>query len=237
MTSELINAPTLATYFTNSSGPFTSPGGCEGLAWVSTKYANQSDDWPDIEFHFVSGTPVSDGGSAVRLDHGVTDATWNAYYKPLIGQHTWQLVPMLLRPESIGTIRLASTDPYVAPIIDPKYFSSEQDLKVLIEGTKIALVLGTKTEAFQKLGSKLYNATFPGCEKHEMMTDEYWGCLIQHYSTTIYHPAGTCKMGPPTDPTAVVDPHLRVYGIEGLRVADCSIMPYVISGNTNAPTV
>lgn len=148
----------------------------------------------------------------------------------------WQVIPMLLRPESTGTIRLASSDPYTAPLIDPKYFSKIQDLNVLIEGTKIGLAL-SKMEAFQKLGSKFYAAIFPGCEQFTPWTDEYWGCFIRHFSSTIYHPSGTCKMGPSSDKTAVVDPTLKVYGIKGLRVIDCSIMPKIVSGNTNAPAV
>ena len=233
---ELVNVPDFINWAVNQSGPLTSAGGCEGLAWVKTKYANQSDDWPDIEFHFVSGTPVSDNGMSIRKNHGVNDFTWNTYYKPVIGAYTWQVIPMLLRPLSRGTIRLASADPYAKPLIDPQYFSNVQDLNVIIEGTKIGLALA-KTEAFQKLGTKFYDAPFPGCEGYKLWTDDYWGCFIRHYSSTIYHPAGTCKMGPSSDSAAVVDPQLRVYGIQGLRVVDCSIMPNVVSGNTNAPTV
>jgi len=151
-------------------------------------------------------------------------------------EETWQVIPVLLRPLSRGTIRLASTDPYAAPLIDPQYFSDSQDLDILVEGLKIGLAL-SKTEAFQKLGSKFYYKIFPGCEAITPWTDDYWRCFVRHYSSTIFHPSGTCKMGPSTDKTAVVDPQLKVYGIKGLRVADASIMPYVVSGNTNAPTV
>ncbi|XP_059352394.1 glucose dehydrogenase [FAD, quinone]-like [Daphnia carinata] len=228
--------PAFLKYMVNSSGPLASLGGCEGLAWVNTKYADPSEDFPDIEFHFVSGTPASDSGRSIRFNNGVRDEIWEKYYKPIMDKDMWQVIPMLLRPESTGTIRLASTDPRTAPLIDPKYFSKIQDLKVLVEGTKIGLAL-SKTEAFQKLGSKFYDAIFPGCEAHTPWTDDYWECFIRHYSQTIYHPAGTCKMGPSTDPTAVVDPTLKVHGIKGLRVVDCSIMPNVVSGNTNAPTI
>lgn len=184
----------------------------------------------------MAGTPTSDGGTSIKYNDGVRDDVWDAYYKPLQNKDTWQVIPMLLRPLSTGTIRLASTDPYASPLIDPKYFSNVQDLNVIIEGTKIGLALG-KTKAFQKMGTKFYDKVFPGCESYTPWTDDYWGCFIRHYSLTIYHPAGTCKMGPSTDADAVVDPQLRVYGIQGLRVVDCSIMPYVVSGNTNAPTV
>ena len=231
-----ITLPVFLNYTINSAGPMASLGGCEGLAWVKTKYADKTIDFPDIEFHFVSGTPASDSGYSIRYNQGVTDEVWEKYYKSIVNTDMWQVIPMLLRPLSTGTIRLASTDPYTAPLIDPKYFSNEQDLNVLVEGAKIGLAL-SKTEAFQKYGSKFYDKVFPGCESYTPWTDPYWKCFIRHYSSTIYHPAGTCKMGKATDPTAVVDARLRVHGIKGLRVVDCSIMPNVVSGNTNAPTV
>lgn len=238
MEKDYISFPAIANWTINRSGPLSSLGACEGLAWVKTQYTDQRDDWPDIEFHFVAGTPVSDGGTFVRYNNGVDDEVWNKYYQPLVGRHTWQVIPMLLRPGSKGTIRLSSADPYAKPLIDPKYFTDEDnlDIRVLVEGTKIGLSLA-KTEAFKNVGTKFYDAVFPGCETYTPWTDDYWACFIRHYSQTIYHPAGTCKMGPSSDRTAVVDPQLRVYGVKGLRVVDCSIMPNVVSGNTNAPAV
>ncbi|EFX84142.1 hypothetical protein DAPPUDRAFT_47585, partial [Daphnia pulex] len=230
--------PVLLNYAINSAGPMASLGGCEGLAWIKTKYADQTIDFPDIEFHFVSGTPASDSGTTIHLNNGVRPDIWESYYKPVLDKDMWQVIPMLLRPKSRGTIRLASSDPYAPPVIDPQYFTDKDDLdlKTIIEGTKLGLAL-SKTEAFTKLGTKFYDKIFPGCEDFTPWTDDYWGCFIRHYSSTIYHPAGTCKMGKEDDPAAVVDSQLRVYGIKGLRVVDCSIMPNVVSGNTNAPTI
>lgn len=91
---------------------------------------------------------------------------------------------------------------------------------------KIGLAL-SKTDAFQRFGSRFYDRPFPGCEHLALWTDDYWGCFLRHYSTTLYHQAGTCKMGNQSDLTAVVDPQLRVYNIQNLRVADASIMPNV----------
>ena len=150
--SRFMNLPSFANYTLHNSGPLTSLGGCEGLAWIKTKYADQKDDWPDIELHFVAGTRISDGGSQIRYNDGVRDDVWNKYYKPLENTDTWQVIPMLLRPLSIGTIRLKSTNPYDKPLIDPQYFSNVQDLNVVIEGAKFGLALG-KTEAFRELGT------------------------------------------------------------------------------------
>ncbi|KAL0130216.1 hypothetical protein PUN28_002064 [Cardiocondyla obscurior] len=87
----------------------------------------------------------------------------------------------------------------------------------------------------QTLGSRLLNDTLPGCESYEYDSYAYWECLIRTVSVTIYHYSGTCKMGPKGDPTAVVDSKLKVIGVQGLRVADGSIMPEVVSAHTNLP--
>lgn len=230
------NLASILRYAMNEEGPFTVPGGVEGLAWVNTKYANYSDDWPDIEFHFVSGTPAADGGAQIRHVHGLTDFVWENYYGPIAFHDTWSVIPMLLRPRSVGYIRLRSADPYDKPLIFPNYLVDDYDVRVLVEGVKIGLALG-ETAAFKKWGTKFWAKPFPGCEHLPLWQDDYWACFVRHYSATIYHPTGTAKMGPKSDPTAVVDPELRVYGVKNLRVIDCSIMPNVPSGNTNAPAV
>lgn len=92
----------------------------------------------------------------------------------------------------------------------------------------------SKTESFQKYASKLIPNPVPGCRHLPFASDPYWICMVRHVSTNLHHQAGTCKMGPEWDQEAVVDPELRVRGIKGLRVADCSIMPVIPAGHTNA---
>lgn len=77
----------------------------------------------------------------------------------------------------------------------------------------------------------------PGCQQFEFLSDDYWACQAKHYTMTIYHPVGTAKMGPDWDDMAVVDPRLKVRGVTNLRVVDGSIMPFIVSGNTNAPII
>jgi choline dehydrogenase len=114
--------------------------------------------------------------------------------------------------------------------------SDEDDVRVLREGVKASLALA-ETQAMKRFGARFHARPVPGCKKFTLYTDEYWDCVIRQYTMTIYHMSGTAKMGPATDPTAVVDPYLRVYGIQGLRVIDASIMPMITSGNINAPVI
>lgn len=95
----------------------------------------------------------------------------------------------------------------------------------------------TRTSIFQTVNATFNPVVIPGCSGLVYLSDDFFRCVAQHYSQTIYHPVGTTKMGPRSDPQAVVDPRLKVHGVRGLRVIDAGIMPYIVSGNTNAPTI
>lgn len=133
-----------------------------------------------------------------------------------------------LRPESRGEIRLKKGDPAGYPTIHPNYLATETDRKTILDGVKIARAIAKQ----KPLASKIASSHSP---KGDVETDEELLEWVKNTATTIYHPTGTCKMG--SDDMAVVDERLRVHGIEGLRVADCSIMPEIVSGNTNAPAI
>ncbi|XP_078040734.1 uncharacterized protein LOC144471980 [Augochlora pura] len=223
-------------YAVFGDGPLTVLGGVEGLAFVNTKYVNASDDFPDIELHFVSGSTNSDGGRHIRKVHGLTKRFYDAVFGPISDMDVWSVLPMLLRPKSKGYIKLRSKNPFDHPLIYPNYFKEPEDIATLVEGVKIGVAL-SRTAAFRRFGSELNSKSFPGCRHLPMYSDPYWECMIRQYSATVYHPVGTCKMGPYWDPEAVVDPQLRVYGVSGLRVIDASIMPNLVSGNTNAPAI
>jgi len=136
-----------------------------------------------------------------------------------------------LRPASRGVVRLGSADVREAPIIDPRYLSVESDMDTLVAGLRIIRKIFAQPALAEAGGRELNTERFGPGEGDERMLREY----IREHADTLFHPVGTCKMG--VDDKAVVDPTLRVRGVGGLRVADASIMPTLIGGNTNAPTI
>ena len=165
---------------------------------------------PDIELEFVAAI-VDDHNRKLHLGHGY-------------GVHV-----TLLRPKSRGEVRLASADTRAAPVIDPRYFSDADDLPPLVRGVQRTLAIMDAAPLDPWRGTMLapIRADDPDGIARE----------LRRSADTEYHPVGTCKMGPASDPAAVVGADLRVHGIQGLRVADASIMPTITGGNTNAPTI
>jgi len=133
-----------------------------------------------------------------------------------------------LRPESLGTVRLASGDPTADPLIDPRYLSAARDRQMAV------LLIRTIREVLRQpeIAKYIKDERLPGSQAQ---TDEEIMAYIRQYASCDYHPVGTCRMGSGED--AVVAPDLRVHGLEGLRVIDSSIMPKLVSGNTMAPTI
>ena len=132
-----------------------------------------------------------------------------------------------LRPESRGTIKIKSGDPEQHPAIQPNYLAATSDQQTIVDGLKLIRKIN-QTDALQPYISKEF---LPG---DQVQSDDELLQYARDYGNTIFHPSGTCKMGSDNDPLAVVDEQLRVRGVSGLRVADASIMPTVLSGNTNA---
>ena len=135
-----------------------------------------------------------------------------------------------LRPESRGELHLQNTNPHTPVRIIPRYLSTQTDCQTIVEGVRIARQIGRQTPLKEKIAEEFR-------PPQDLAMDDFEGTLdwARNNSVSIYHPTGTCKMGSGSD--AVVDHRLKVHGIEGLRVADCSIMPEIVSGNTNAPAI
>ncbi|XP_039446510.1 glucose dehydrogenase [FAD, quinone]-like isoform X4 [Culex pipiens pallens] len=141
-----------------------------------------------------------------------------------------------INPSSRGSVRIKSANPYHHPKIVTGYFNVYDDVEVIREGIRIQQkIFSTKT--FQSHNAIPLKIEIAECDSLTYDSDLYWDCYIRHMSTSFYHPVGTAKMGPVSDPNAVVDSNLKVYGVKGLRVVDASIMPKITSGNTNAPTI
>lgn len=170
---------------------------------------------PDLQFHFVIGKLV---------DHG---------RKPTFG-HGYSCHVCLMRPKSRGRLTLANADPMAAPLIDPNFLADADDMRRMVQG-------------FKQMRTVLSQPALAGYRGQELATtanattDEQIEAVIRSYGDTIYHPVGTCRMGPLQGPQAnplnVVDSELRVHGMLSLRVVDASIMPRIVAGNTNAPVI
>ncbi|XP_035739956.1 glucose dehydrogenase [FAD, quinone]-like, partial [Vespa mandarinia] len=142
----------------------------------------------------------------------------------------------LLSPKSRNEIKLRSTDPADQVKIFTNYFANKSDRKILLKPLDFVKSL-VATKTFQNNGITLRHYDIPNCRNTESDSTEYWDCNLSNTAGTFYHPVGTAKMRHSGDPTAVVDPRLKVQGIQRLRVTDASIMPQITSGNTNAPTL
>jgi choline dehydrogenase len=165
---------------------------------------------PDIQITFLAGLKLD--ARSVPRRHG---------YMGLI---------QLLRPRSMGSVRLASNRPEDKPVIDPNFFADPHDMQTLIAGFRACRTIFAQPALAAMTGAEIE----PGAQ---YQSDSEIDTALRKIVNTAYHPTGTCKMGPDSDPMAVVDGRLRVRGVSGLRVVDASVMPDIISGNTSAPTM
>lgn len=230
----LENANNLHDFLKYHTGPLSIPGGTEALAFFDLNRPNDVDGHADLELLFINGAVSSD--ETLKNSFGINDNVYNSVFKNTEQKNTYMIFPMIMRPKSKGWIELKDRNPFRYPAIYPNYFSDERDLDVIVAGVRISEQL-SQMDAMKRIDAKLWNKPIPGCEHNQFDSDDYWKCAARHLTFTIYHLTGTCKMGPLGDPTAVVDPRLRVHGLKGLRVIDASIMPEIISAHTNAPTI
>ncbi|XP_025833266.1 glucose dehydrogenase [FAD, quinone]-like isoform X1 [Agrilus planipennis] len=231
--SGLLKPKSFKEYFPNHKGVYTLSGGCETISYHDTENPLDPNGYPNIELLYLYGSL-----SSTRIFRRIFGIDGDIYYKvygPIIGGSSFMVFPMLLRPKSRGRITLKDNNYLSKPVIEPNYFSEEEDLDNIIKGLKILLNI-TQQPAMQSIKTELYKKSIPNCEANGFGTDDYWKCMARHFTFTIYHQCGTCRMGSEDDDDAVVDPRLRVYGVKGLRVVDASIMPVIPIGHTNAPT-
>ncbi|XP_033212018.1 glucose dehydrogenase [FAD, quinone]-like [Belonocnema kinseyi] len=226
--------PYIRQYFNNRDGPLTVPGCVEALAFVDVDRPRDTESYPNVELMFISNSVIAGAGFIQNV--GITESIWQELFRKKEGQHSWSIFPMLLRPKSRGRILLKDNLPLSKPRIIPNYFDHPEDIRIIVEAIRASIEV-SKTRGMQRFGSHLLELPIRGCENFPHGSDEYWECAARTFTFTIYHHSGTCKMGPEHDPTAVVNPRLQVIGIKGLRVADASIMPEIITGHTNIPVI
>ena len=193
-------------YVAFRSGPVTSTIVEGGAFWS----VDPSSETPDTQLHFEPASGTEPGSPTSPTGAG---CMFNGYF---------------VRPESRGTVRLASSDPLEAPLIDPNYLAEPKDLDMTVKAVKLMREIAAQRAFASVGGAELY----PG---KSVKTDDEIADFVRSNGRTAYHPVGTCQMG--SDDDAVVDPTLRVHGLERLRICDSSVMPRLVSSNTNAAAI
>jgi choline dehydrogenase-like flavoprotein len=196
-------------YVLFNSGPVTSNVVEGGAFWFADGAGSRPS--PDLQFHFLAGAGAEAGVPSVPK--GSSGITLNSY---------------TLRPKARGSVTLRSADPKDTPIVDPNFLGHPDDLRISVEGVKISREIFSQP-SLQKYIKKI---RFPD---HNVRTQTEFEAYARQYGRTSYHPTCTCKMG--KDEMSVVDPQLRVRGVDGLRICDSSVMPSLVGSNTNAPSI
>lgn len=224
-------APRLVARVKNSSTINEKTRGLS-LAWEVAKWATRRKGLltlnPTLVYCFWHSGEAADTSD---IQMTFTPASYNEGVQGQLEPHPGMTVAAWQqRPESKGYVRIRSSSPFEQPTIQPNYLAEEHDRRVLLAGLKLA----RKLLASDPLKPYYDKESVPG---PDVQTDNELLAVAQRYGTTTFHPMGTCKMGPATDPLAVVDDQLRVRGIDSLRVIDASVMPTMLSANLNAATM
>jgi choline dehydrogenase len=193
--------------------------------YINSRYSDPAIDYPDIEYTLLPQVVINTRLGEIRFP------------TPFPEYNRISFKPTVMLPKSNGYVTIKNKDPFLQPIIVPNYFANIEDLNVFIDGCNFVAKNLSNTKVFKDAGVSLDTTPLPNCSHVEFGTDDYWACLARNYTYTGFHSSGTCKMGPYSDPAAVVDSQLRVRGVQHLRVVDASIMPVIINSNSNAPVI
>ncbi|KAK3084176.1 hypothetical protein FSP39_009567 [Pinctada imbricata] len=233
-------------YYLFGTGYLATNAGVEATAWLCTDPNIQEGSYrcPDSEVILLSSLAEhGDSYEHFNYKQDVEDDIYGRIHGVDDMPEGFTVALETAHPLSRGYVLAQSTDPFDYPRISPNYFENPYDVQPIIRAVRMFQKL-LKGKTMQKVGAKLWTQPIRACKHHVEDSDEYWECMIRHISVSGYHHSSSCRMGPKTDNTAVVDSELslpsmfyRVHGIESLRIVDASVMPAVTSGNTMAPTL
>ncbi|XP_049281046.1 glucose dehydrogenase [FAD, quinone]-like isoform X1 [Anopheles funestus] len=221
-------------YLLHRNGQLTEHGINAFIGFINT--TSSYDPYPNIQYHHMYSRKRSDIAEQwlrkMDLDGPVSNSIADANNEAdLLGAFV-----ILLKPKSWGHIKLRSRQVWDKPNIDAGYLTHRHDVQTLLEGIRVHhRIMATK--AAKGMEPEPVRIDLFACQNEQYDSDAYWECYIRELTLTLYHPVGTAKMGPSRDPDSVVDSRLRVRGVKGLRVVDASVMPDIVSGNTNAAVI
>ncbi|KAK7874204.1 hypothetical protein R5R35_006249 [Gryllus longicercus] len=228
---ETLTLQSFNQFLQKRNGPMSGTGLTQTTAFLLSKYA--TDGVPDLQVFFDGYNAAC---SATGRNDECTSGAVEGVHGATCGSRYINARPTNIRPESVGVLRLKSSDPLDYPIIDPQYLTVQKDVDILVDGIK-QLIQFTKTDALKPYNFTLNPVPVSGCEAHQFASDEYWACVVKYSTGPENHQAGTARMGPAGDADAVVDPQLRVHGVSGLRVVDPSVFPWTPNANPVAAII
>ena len=222
-----------------SGGGALATNGVDAMAFIHSSLSKDN-SWPDVQLLFMSSWLLADYWTFIWKTFGLDgDKMWSGYYQHLYNHnsiHAASILPVVLRPKSRGEVTLQSSNPWTPANINPRYLTHPDDMETLVQGIMKTVAMLNSSHHMLQHHYQLPQLHTPGCGQHDLFSVSYWRCHVSQVSLTMYHPVGTCKMG--QDHTAVLDERLRVRGgVAGLRVADASVMPTIVSANTNAAVI
>lgn len=224
----------LYSYYMHRLGPVAGLGTTDYIGFINTE--NKTDPFPDLQIHNFYYKNGAD-----QFEHFLKGAGFNEEIEGSLRDAYSQgnvlvYYVTLLKQEVPGKIELHNTDPLHQPKITTNYLESDKEVERAIRGIRMLQTLkGTQT--YESAEAEEIHVKIQECDAVEYDSDDYWRCYSRYMSTTLYHPVGTAKMGPDSDPEAVLTPELKVRKVKSLRVVDASIMPIIPSGNTNAASI